>query len=48
MGFGDLMIGLAIGRAKLMNREIAFSFLGWSLENKLISFLRYYTTKTGC
>ena len=47
IGLAGLIVGLAIGGAESTSREVAVSFLSWSLWNKLISFLRYYTAKTG-
>ena len=37
---GSLTIGLAIGGTVSMAGEVAIGFLGWSLWNKLMSFLR--------
>ena len=42
-----LTIGLAIAGAELTSKEVAVGFLGWSLWNELISFLRYCIAKTG-
>ena len=43
----DLAVSLAIGGTILTAREVAVSFSGWSLWNKLISFLRCWTAEAG-
>ena len=42
-----LTVGLVIGGVELMSKEVAIDFLGWSLWNELISFLRCCTVETG-
>ena len=45
-GLVGLTMGLAIGGAVLMAEEVAVGLSGWSLWNKLMNFLRCWTTKT--
>ena len=41
----NLTIGLAVGGAVLIVRKVAIDLSGWSLRNKLISFLRCLTAE---
>ena len=44
---GSLTVSLAIGGTVLMVRKVAIGLSGWSLLNKLMSFLRYWTAEGG-
>ena len=46
-GSVGLIVGLAIGGAVLIVGEVAVGLSGWSLWNKLMSFLRCWTAEAG-
>ena len=46
-GSVGLVVGLAIGSAVLIAGEVAVGLSGWSLWNKLMSFLRCWTVEVG-